>query len=102
MGGMKLEITDERRADLLSWLSDFYRKEFDEELSEFCAEQLLDFFICRLGPSVYNQAIQDARKFLHDKMEELDAEFLCPTRRRGAVRENRGQQPSEPRAEALG
>lgn len=75
---MKIELTDERRADILSWLTDFYRKEFDEELSEFRAKQLLDFFIERLGPPVYNQAIQDARKFLHDKLEDLDVEFYMP------------------------
>ena len=48
------------------------------ELSEFRAERLVDFFVGELGPPVYNQAIRDARAFLHGKLDDLDAEFYEP------------------------
>ena len=48
---------------------------FDEELSQYKADQLLDFFIRKLGPAVYNQAIQDARGFMQSKIDDLDAVF---------------------------
>jgi len=72
---MRIRLSDERRTDLLRALGEFYTGEFDESLSEFRADQLLDFFIRVLGPPVYNQAIQDARKFMQEKLEDLDAEF---------------------------
>jgi len=50
-----------------------YAQEFDEELSAFRAEHILTFFVRSLGPSVYNQAIQDARKFMAERLEDLDA-----------------------------
>ena len=53
-------------------------KEFDEELSPFRAEQLLDFFLAALGPHVYNQAVQDARGFMQRKLDELDGEVAAP------------------------
>ncbi len=38
------------------------------------AEQILDFMIKHLGAPVYNQAVQDARAFMHQKLEDLDGE----------------------------
>jgi len=72
---LRIRLSEERRATLLRLFGDYYREEFDEELSEFRAEKILDFFVCGLGPSIYNQAIQDARKFMLGKLEDLDVEF---------------------------
>jgi uncharacterized protein (DUF2164 family) len=73
---MTIKLSDERHGDLLGKLSAFYLEIFDETLSEYQAERLLDFFIRKLGPEVYNQAIQDSRKFMLEKLEDLDAEFV--------------------------
>ena len=75
---MKIEISGERRKRLTHDLGGFYLKEFDEELSPFRAEQLLDFFLAALGPHVYNQAVQDARGFMQRKLDELDGEVAAP------------------------
>jgi uncharacterized protein (DUF2164 family) len=56
----------------------FVATEFDQELSEFQAQRLLDFFIRHLGAPVYNQAVQDVRAFLQDKVADLDVEFYEP------------------------
>ena len=72
---MRIQLSDERKADILRKLGEMYNHEFDENLSQFRAEQLLHFFMKRLGPSVYNQAIQDARGFMMERLEDLDATF---------------------------
>lgn len=71
---MRVCLTDERRARVLSSLEDLFAESFDEELSDFRAGELLDFFVRELGPPVYNQAIQDARAFFLDKLEDLEGE----------------------------
>lgn len=71
---MSLTLSDDRRAELVSALRGFYLTEFDEELSAFRAEQLLDFFLGALAPPVYNQAVQDARAFMLRKLEDLEGE----------------------------
>ena len=48
-----------------------------EDVGDLKTELLLDFFVEQLGPQVYNQAIQDARKFLQDKLEDLEGEFYA-------------------------
>ena len=75
---MRIALSDDRRRDLVSAVQRFAADEFDVELSGFQAEGLLDFFVRHLGPTVYNQAIQDARAFLHDKLTDLEGEFYEP------------------------
>ena len=52
--------------------------EFDEELSDFRADELVTFFLRRLGPAVYNQAISDARGYMLERLDDLDVEFREP------------------------
>lgn len=73
---MRIKLSEERRGDLLGKLGAFYREIFDEDLSAYQTERLLEFFMRELGPSVYNQAIQDSRKFMLEKLEDLDTEFV--------------------------
>jgi len=39
---------------------------------------LLEFFVKAMRPPVYNQAVQDARGFVQEKLDDLDAEFYEP------------------------
>lgn len=75
---MRIELTDERRRSILEALRRLYAENFDEELSEFRSEQILNLFVAHLGPAVYNQAIQDARSFLQEHLNDLDAVFYEP------------------------
>ena len=56
----------------------FFLSEFDEGVNSFRAEQVLDFFLGTLGPQVYNQAVQDVRGFMLNKLEDLDGEVHVP------------------------
>ncbi len=75
---MRIRLTAERRARVLDALTTYFREHFDEEISSFKAERLLDFLVAELGPPVYNQAIRDARAFMTEKLTDLDAEFYEP------------------------
>ncbi len=75
---MRIALSDERRDQLVAALQRFQTDEFEQELSDFQARRLLDFFVHHLGAPVYNQAIQDARAFLQDKLSDLEGEFYEP------------------------
>ena len=72
---MRIRLSGERREIILGSLTSLYLDEFDQELSSYHADRLLEFFVKALGPAVYNQAIQDARGFMAEKLEDLDVEF---------------------------
>ena len=74
----KIILSEERSRVILDRLTAFYKEEFDESLSAFRAERLLEFFVKTLGPPLYNQAMGDAQAFMQKKLEDLDAEFYCP------------------------
>ncbi len=75
---MRITLDDERRPLLLRAVKAFYRDELDEDLSDFRAEKLLDFFVATLGPPVYNQAIRDAHRFMTEKLADLEGDFWEP------------------------
>jgi uncharacterized protein (DUF2164 family) len=73
---MAVELTDTRRAQLIAELQALFDAEFEETLSDFRAARILDFFLAALGPQVYNQAVQDARVFFQQKLDDLDGEVF--------------------------
>ena len=75
LSSLRVALEKERADEFIERLQVFHRETFDEELSTYRAARLLDFFVGALGPPVYNQAIQDARSFLQEKLDDLDVEF---------------------------
>lgn len=75
---MRVRLAGERRERLVRALQRWYVQELDEELSDFNAGRLVDFFVAELGPPVYNQAIGDAHGFLQEKLADLEVEFYEP------------------------
>lgn len=72
-----IRLEEDRRVRLVAYLQSFFREEFDEDLSEFRAGELIDLLLRTLGPEVYNQAIQDARRHLQGKLDDLDGEVYA-------------------------
>lgn len=74
----RIELSPDRRADLLKALKDYFVTEFDEPLSDFRAEELLDFFVRQLGPPVYNQGVRDAVAYVQEKLGDIDGDVYEP------------------------
>ncbi|MEO7191273.1 MAG: DUF2164 domain-containing protein [Vicinamibacterales bacterium] len=75
---MTLKIDGGRRQQLIDRIQAFFREEFDDDLSRFRAEQVLDFVAAAVGPQIYNQAVQDARKFMQQRLDDIDGEVREP------------------------
>ncbi len=75
---MTIELDEARKEQLIGQLQTFFLEQFDEEISRFRAEQVLAFALTKLAPQVYNQAVQDARGFMQQRLEDLDGEVYEP------------------------
>ena len=75
---MRIELTDERKAKMVTAIQSYFRKNLDDEIGELGAQLLLEFFLRELGAPVYNQAIRDAHDFIEDKLVDLAGEFYEP------------------------
>ena len=71
---MKIRLSPDRRAGLLKAIKHHFKTEFDDPLSDFRAEGLLDFFVRELGPSVYNQGVRDAATFMQEKLGDIEGD----------------------------
>jgi uncharacterized protein (DUF2164 family) len=72
---MRIRLSPERRVTLLSAIKQYFSAEFDESLSDFRAEGLLDFFVRELGPPVYNQGVRDASSFMLEKLADIEGDI---------------------------
>lgn len=72
-----VELAEDRRERLRAHLQTFFREEFDETLSEFRANELIDLLLRTLGPEVYNQAVQDVRAHFQARLDDLDGEVYA-------------------------
>jgi uncharacterized protein (DUF2164 family) len=71
---MRIRLAPERRASILKLIQQHFADEFDEPISEFRAEGLLDFFVRELGPPVYNQGVRDASSYIQEKLTDIEGE----------------------------
>jgi len=76
----KIDLAEDRRTRLVGQLQTLFQAEFDESLSAFRAEQILDLMVRTLGPGIYNQAVQDVRAHLQSKLDDLDGEVYVDDR----------------------
>jgi uncharacterized protein (DUF2164 family) len=72
---MRIRLSPERRTTLMRAIKQYFKDEFDESVSDFRAQGLLDFFVRELGPPVYNQGVRDAASFVQDKLTDIEGEI---------------------------
>ena len=61
---------DEREA-LVKRIQLYFREELDQDLSQFRADFLLDFFIEEIGPHFYNRALLDAQAVIDERIDTI-------------------------------
>ena len=71
--GSRIKLDEARGAEMVRRLRVLFEDELDIGLSEFQAHAALEPLLRVIGPSIYNQAIHDARAFVQERLEDLDA-----------------------------
>jgi uncharacterized protein (DUF2164 family) len=74
-GQPPITLADPARKQAIAALREYFAAEMDEPIGDLKAGLLLDFILKELGPSVYNQAIADARAFFEERSNDLAAVF---------------------------
>ena len=72
---MRIRLSADRRASLLLSIKSHFAREFDEPISDYRAEAVLDFFIGELGPPVYNQGVRDASGYIQSKLADIEGDI---------------------------
>lgn len=71
MSDADIRFTKEEREALVKSIQGYFREELDQELGQFPAGFLLDFFTEQIGPHYYNRALLDAQAVLELRVESI-------------------------------
>lgn len=74
---MQIKLDPSRRARAAASLQAKFSADFDEPLSDFRAEEVIDLMLRTLGPDIYNPAVQDVRAHLQGKLDDLEGEVFA-------------------------
>ena len=68
-----IEISPEARTRAIASIRRYFREELDQDIGDLKAGLLFDYFLAEQGPTIYNQAIADARAFFEERSADLAA-----------------------------
>ena len=66
-----IEIDQQKKKILIEKIKVFYSNEMEEEIGEFKAKKLMDFFMNELAVQIYNMAVEDAKEYMSQRIEDL-------------------------------
>ena len=61
----------EQKAQIIYKIKHYFNKELGEEIGQFDAEFLLEFFLKEIGSYFYNRGLQDAQGVMDSQMDGL-------------------------------
>ncbi len=70
-----IEFTSEEKEILVHKIQSYFQKELSEEIGQFDAEFLLDFFSKEIGAYHYNHGLKDARTLMEENAQMLTQTF---------------------------
>lgn len=71
---MSIQLKTDIRKQAIESLQRYFDLNMEEKLGNLQAHALLDFLLEEIGPSIYNQAVNDAQNHLQTRVQELDFE----------------------------
>jgi uncharacterized protein (DUF2164 family) len=71
----EIKFSTVQKECLVQKLQHYFTNELDQELAQFDADFLLDFFTKEMGNHFYNQGIYDAQKLLTEKLDYISDEM---------------------------
>jgi len=70
-----ITFSKEEKEILVKKIKLYFSEELDQDIPQFDAEFLLDFFSEEVGPYFYNRGLYDARSMLERKIESITDGF---------------------------
>jgi len=67
----RIAIKDDRKKAMISQIKKFFMEERDEDLGDLGAQLILDFFLEKIAPDIYNQGLEDAHLYISEKLEDM-------------------------------
>ena len=66
-----IKLSPRQREKAIEELKIHFSCERDVVLGDLEADMFLDFIVKKIGPSIYNQAIEDSQEFMTQKIDDM-------------------------------
>ena len=66
-----IEFSKAEKEIIVSRVKQYFTEKLDQEIGQFDAEFLLDFFSAEIGAYYYNRGLLDAQTVLHSRLESI-------------------------------
>lgn len=81
-GGVKMaknryDLSPEQKRELQEDIIYFFQEERGEDLGIIGADTVLDFFLDVLGETIYNKALDDAKRWLTRTVENAESDYYA-------------------------
>lgn len=67
----KIEFSKEEKEMMVQKVKMYFREELDQDIGNFDAEFLIDFFAGEMGGFYYNRGLYDAETLISEKISEI-------------------------------
>jgi uncharacterized protein (DUF2164 family) len=75
---MSIKLLEEKEKKIIESIKLYFEENLDSKIGDLKAGLLLDYILKEIGPLVYNQALEDAQKYMIEKINELDSSLYKP------------------------
>ena len=72
---VKIEFNEHEKASIVAKIKLYFSEELDQDIAQFDAEFLLDFFSEEVGAYHYNRGLTDAKAILEENLETITDAF---------------------------
>ena len=66
-----IKFSPQEKEQIILKMQQYFSKELEQELGQFDADFLLDFFSAEVGSFFYNRGLYDAQAILTDKLDNI-------------------------------
>jgi uncharacterized protein (DUF2164 family) len=66
-----ISLSKPEKDAIIQRIQAYFTKELDQEIGQFEAAFLLNFFVDEIGPRLYNKALQDSQAILRKRMDDI-------------------------------
>ena len=67
----KIELDKKKKDYMIAAIKEYFLKEREDDLGDLAAALILDFFIEKIAPEIYNQGVQDSYMYMNEKIQGL-------------------------------
>jgi len=67
-----IKFSNVEKSAIVARLKSYFASELNQDIGQFDAEFLLDFFSREIGPYYYNRALYDARKIINGSVDTIN------------------------------